>query len=153
VNGAPVSNRVFVVHGRDEAAKQAAARCLEGLGLEPVILQEQPSQGRTIIEKFEDYAGKVGFAVILGTPDDFGGLADEPDNRQPRMRQNVVFELGYFTHALGRNRVCVLLKGDVERPSDYDGVVYIPMDDGEGWKLTLGRELRAAGFDVDLNNL
>ena len=152
--GEPVAtNRVFVVHGRDEATKQAAARYLEGLGLEPVILQEQPSQGRTIIEKFEEYAGTVGFAVVLGTPDDFGGLADEPDNRQPRMRQNVVFELGYFTHALGRNRVCVLLKGDVERPSDYDGVIYIPMDDGEGWKLTLGRELREAGFTVDLNRL
>ena len=147
------TNRVFVVHGRDEAAKHTVARYLGDLGLEPIILQEQPSQGRTIIEKFEEYAGTVGFAVILGTPDDVGGLADEPDNLQPRMRQNVVLELGYFAAALGRNRVCVLLKGDVERPSDYDGVIYIQLDDSEGWKLTLGRELRAAGFDVDLNKL
>ena len=153
VNEVPVSNRVFVVHGRDEASKQMVARYLEGLGLEPVILQEQPSQGRTIIEKFEDYAQTVGFAVVIVTPDDVGGLADEPDNLQPRMRQNVVLELGYFAAALGRKRVCVLLKGDVERPSDYDGVIYITMNDGEGWKLTLGRELRAAGFDVDLNKL
>ena len=146
-------NRVFVVRGRDEAAPQMVARYLEGLGLDPVILQERPSEGRTIIEKFEDYAETVGFAVILGTPDDIGGLGNEPDNLQPRMRQNVVFELGYFTHALGRKRVCVLLKGDVETPSDYDGVIYIPLDDGEGWKLRLATELKAARLPVDLNQL
>ena len=67
-----VSNRVFVVHGRDEATTQMVARYIEGLGLDPVILQEQPNEGRTIIEKFEEYAETVGFAVILGTPDDVG---------------------------------------------------------------------------------
>ena len=159
VNGQPsvsepiASNRVFVVHGRDEAAKQTMARYLEGLGLEHVILQEQPNEGRTIIEKFEEESQTVGFAVVLGTPDDIGALAIDKDNLRPRMRQNVVFELGYFAAALGRKRVCVLLKGGVERPSDYDGVIYIPFDDGEGWKLTLGRELKAAGFTVDLNRL
>jgi predicted nucleotide-binding protein len=66
----PNSNRVFVVHGRDEAATQTVARYIEGLGLEPVILQERPNEGRTIIEKFEEYAETVGFAIILGTPDD-----------------------------------------------------------------------------------
>ena len=147
------TTRVFVVHGRDEAAKQTLARYLEGLRLDPVILQEQPSEGRTIIEKFEDYAQTVGFAVVLGTPDDVGSLADETDNLQPRMRQNVVLELGYFAGALGRKRVCALLKGDVEKPSDYDGVIYIPMDDGEGWKLRLATELKAAGLPVDLNQL
>ena len=147
------SNRVFVVHGRDEAAKHMVARYLEELGLEPVILREQPSQGRTIIEKFEEESQTVGFAVVLGTPDDIGALAIDKDNLRPRMRQNVVLELGYFAGKLGRKRVCVLLKGDVERPSDYDGVIYIPFDDGEGWKLTLGRELRDAGFTVDLNRL
>ena len=145
--------RVFVVHGRDGAVKQTVARYLEGLGLEPVVLQEQPSQGRTIIEKFEENAGTVGFAVILGTPDDVGALEDEPHNLQPRMRQNVVLELGYFAAALGRKRVCVLLKGNVERPSDYDGVIYIPLDDGEGWKLRLATELKTAGLPVDMNQL
>ena len=147
------TKRVFVVHGHDEAAKQTVARYLERFELEPVILDNQPSQGNTVIGKFENYAETVGFAVIVGTPDDVGGLAGELDNLQPRMRQNVVFELGYFTHALGRKGVRVLLKGDIERPSDYDGVIYIPMDDGGGWKLTLGRELIDAGFDVDLNRL
>ena len=47
------TNRVFVVHGRDEAATQTVARYVESLGLEIVILREQPNEGRTIIEKFE----------------------------------------------------------------------------------------------------
>lgn len=153
VNEVPVTNRVFVVHGRDEEAKQTVARYLEGLGLEPVILQEQPSQGRTIIQKFEEYAETVGFAVILGTPDDVGALADDRDNLRPRMRQNVVYELGYFNHALGRKRVCVLLKDDIERPSDYDGVIYITLDNFGGWRMELAKELKEARLPVDLNRL
>lgn len=147
------SNRVFVVHGHDEAATQTVARYIEGLGLEVVILREQPNEGRTIIEKFEEYAQTVGFAVILGTPDDIGALADDRHNLRSRMRQNVVFELGYFTHALGRKQVCVLLKGDVEKPSDYDGVIYIALDDFGGWRMELAKELNAAGLPVDMNRL
>ena len=142
------TNRVFVVHGRDEAAKHTLARYLGDLGLEPVILQEQPSQGRTIIEKFEEESQTVGFAVVLGTPDDIGALAIDKDNLRPRMRQNVVLELGYFAGKLGRKRVCVLLKPDVERPSDYDGVIYIPLDDFGGWRTELDSELKAAGLQI-----
>ncbi|MFP3335587.1 nucleotide-binding protein, partial [Pseudomonas sp. SIMBA_064] len=69
------SRKVFVVHGHDEAALQGLARFLEKLGLEAVILREQPDQGRTIIEKFEEFSDGVGFAVVLLTPDDVGGVA------------------------------------------------------------------------------
>ena len=148
-----ITNNVFVVHGKDEEAKQQVARFLESLGLKPIILQEQPSRGNTIIEKFEEHAQSAGFAVALCTPDDVGALASDRGNLKLRMRQNVVFELGYFAGKIGRKRVCALLKGNIERPSDYDGVVYIPLDDNDGWKLTLARELKAAGFDIDLNRI
>ncbi len=147
-----VSNRVFVVHGRSDGSRNTVARFLESLELEPVILQEQPSEGRTIIEKFEDHSG-VGFAVILCTPDDVGALATEPDKLRPRPRQNVVLELGFFLGSLGRNRVCALLDGEMEMPSDYGGVQYVPLDGGEGWKLTLAREMRAAGMSIDMNRI
>ena len=65
------SNRVFVVHGRDEALRESVARLLEQLGLVSIILHEQPNKGRTVIEKFVDYSD-VGFAVVLLTPDDAG---------------------------------------------------------------------------------
>lgn len=147
-----VGRRVFIVHGHDEEAKQSAARCLEKLELKPIILHEQPSQGRTIIEKFEDYAD-VGFAVVLLTPDDVGAAKDDIDNLRPRARQNVIFELGFFIGKLERQRVCALHKGDVEIPSDFAGVLWVPMDPEGAWRLILGREMKAARLDVDLNKL
>ncbi len=147
------ATKVFVVHGRDDSTRQAVARFIEKLDLEPVILDEQADKGRTIIEKFEQEADEVRFAVILLTPDDEGRLRSEEAELKPRARQNVIFELGYFRRALGPNRVCALKKGEVETPSDYDGVIYIPLDDAGGWKMGLIRELKAAGFDVDANRV
>ncbi len=104
-----------------------------------------------IIEKFEDYAD-VGFAVVLLTPDDQGGLAEAAtDQLQPRARQNVIFELGYFIGRLSRARVCPLYVAGVEIPSDYSGVVFVPLDDAGMWRMQLAKELKAAGFDVDMN--
>ena len=149
-NDRPSSNKVFVIHGRDEGTKNMLARFLEKLGLKPVILHEQPNEGRTIIEKFEDHT-KVGFAVVLLTPDDVGSFQDDNTNLRPRARQNVIFEFGYFIGKLDRKRVCALVKGDVEKPSDYDGVLYIPLDNSDGWKMRLIKELKSAGFEVDAN--
>jgi predicted nucleotide-binding protein len=145
-----VSNRVFVVHGHDEEAKQSVARCIEKLGLKAIILHEQPNQGRTVIEKFEDYSD-VGFVVVLLTPDDIG--ARKGEEPQPRARQNVILELGFFIGRLGRRRVCALHKGDVEIPSDITGVLWIPIDSADAWHLALAREMKAAGLEVDLNRL
>ncbi len=146
------SSEVFLVHGRDEAAKQAVARFIEKLDLTPVILHEQPSEGHTIIEKFERYSN-VGFAVVLMTPDDVGALAQKPPKLKPRARQNVILELGFFLGKLGRKRVCALYKQDVEIPSDYKGVLFIPMDAGNGWQLPLAKEIKAAGIQLDLNKV
>ncbi len=146
------TRQVFVVHGRDDAAKHQVRTFLNELGLEPVILDEQPNDGQTVIEKFEGNAD-VGFAVVLLTPDDTGGLADSSNKSRPRARQNVIFELGFFVGKLGRKKVCVLRKGDVEIASDYQGVIYVHMDDDGGWKLKLAKELNNTGIDVDLNQL
>lgn len=142
------ANEVFVIHGRDNESKVTIARFLEHLGLKPVILHEQSNRGRTIIEKFEQHA-QVGFAVALLTPDDVGALRENTKNLKPRARQNVIFEFGYFIGRLGRNRVCALTKVDVEIPSDYEGVVYIPLDEAEGWKMKLVKELKGVGIVVD----
>ena len=144
------SNEVFIVHGRHDGAKQMVARFLERLELSPIILHEQPNQGQTIIEKFEEHSN-VGFAVVLLTPDDVGGPADEGNTQRPRARQNVILELGFFLGKLGRERTCALLVDDVEIPSDYDGVLYIPMDGQGAWMMNLVRELKGAGLEVDAN--
>jgi len=147
------TRKVFVVHGHDEAAKEATARFLEKVDLEPIILHEQGSGGRTIIEKFEKYSGDVGFAVILLTPDDLGAARKEPEKKRPRARQNVVLEMGYFMGRLRRNRVCALHKGGVELPSDIQGVIYVEMDEKGAWRTKLAQELVQAKYAIKLEGL
>jgi hypothetical protein len=142
------ARKVFVVHGHEDGPRESVARYLERIGFEAIILHEQANQGRTIIEKVEAYAD-VGFAVVVLTPDDVGGVRDGPTH--PRARQNVILELGYFIGRLGRSRVMALKVGDVEIPSDFHGVVYESYSSGGPWKSALGRELEAAGFEIDWN--
>ena len=147
------TNKVFVVHGRDIGTKDTVTRFLEALDLEPVVLQEQPDRGRTVIEKFEEYADQCGFAVILCTPDDFGGLDSDNGETEQRARQNVIFELGFFVGKLGRGFVSLMVKGDVKIPTDYVGVLHTKLDESGGWKNQLVGELKSAGFEVDANRL
>jgi predicted nucleotide-binding protein len=147
-----LSKRVFVVHGHDSGAKDSVARYVEKLGLEATILHEQPNSGRAVIEKFEDYSD-VGFAIVLLTPDDIGGLVDRPDQLNPRARQNVIFELGYFVGRLSRSCVCALYKKGVEIPSDLSGVLFVEFDPGGAWRKDVARELVEAGLQVDRDAL
>lgn len=144
-----LSRRVFVVHGHDEGARETVARFLDKLGFTAIILHEQANRGRTVMEKVEA-DGDVGFAVVLLTPDDIG--CAKGGTPEPRARQNVLLELGYFLGRLGRERVCALKRGALEIPSDFAGVVWQSME-GDGWKQALGRELEAAGYKIDWNKV
>ena len=144
---------MFIVHGQDDATKEKVARFIEKIGLNAIILHEQVSKSMTIIEKFEEYSKKSKFAVVLFTPDDVAYPLGKEEAKQPRARQNVILEMGYFVGLLSRDRVCVLYKGDVELPSDILGVVYNRIEDSEAWKLTLAKELKTAGYSIDLNSL
>jgi len=147
----PAGHSIFLVHGHDKAVLQETARFLERLEQDVLILRELPNKGRTIIEKFEDYSN-VGFAIVLLTADDRGGTAETPfEEQSARARQNVILEQGYFLGKLGRNRVCALYRPGVEIPSDYTGVLYVALDDAGAWRLELAKELKAAGFSVDMN--
>ncbi|WP_280570757.1 nucleotide-binding protein [Chromohalobacter sp. 296-RDG] len=144
------SNNVFIVHGHNEQTKESSARFVEKLGLNAVILHEQPNEGKTIIEKLEKHTDAA-YAVILFTPDDAGSSSSSPEDLQPRARQNVLVELGYMAAKLGRDRVCVLRKDNVEIPSDFLGVVYIDIDSAGAWRLELAKELKVSGLKIDLN--
>lgn len=145
------NNKVFIVHGHDQAVKLDVARTLEKLGLEAIILHEKPNAGQTIIEKLEANSD-VGFAVILLTPDD-EGKAKADNQFNARARQNVVAELGYFIGKLGRGKVCPLYVNGVEVPSDFSGVAYVLVDLAGNWRFELTRELKAAGYKIDANSL
>jgi len=124
----------FIVHGRDDETKLAVKNYLQNtLKLpEPIILHEQPSMGRTLIDKFEHYAADAQLVFVLLTPDDKVVSVDSSNDEKRRARQNVIFELGFFLGILGRlsGRVFLLHKGPIELPSDLSGIVYIDMSRG-----------------------
>jgi len=148
----PITEKVFLVHGHDEKLLGRTARFIEKLGLEVILLREQPGQGQTIIEKLE-HNSNVRFAVVLLTSDDLGKSVRETSELHPRARQNTIFELGYFIGKLGRQNVSILYHESVELPSDYFGIEYIRIDVENAWQLRLAIELRAAGLPVDLNKV
>ena len=138
--GTPEPARCFIVHGHEKSLLDALTNYLQSLGFQdPVILAQQPSQGMTLIEKFEHYAEHSNLVFALFTPDDF----HEPGTG--RARQNVLFEFGYFLGKLGRRsgRVFLLLKEGTEIPSDLHGVVYIDVTNGiEAADTAIRTELR-----------
>jgi len=149
-----LTNKVFIVHGRDEASKNELEIMLRDMGLEPVVLHRQVDSGLTIIEKFEAHAD-VGYAFIIMTPDEIAYLADEDNKldgerkKQLRARQNVVWEFGYFVGRLSRKRTCCLHKADVKIPSDLNGLVYKQFEksvEEVGWAIR--KELKAAGYKL-----
>lgn len=147
------NKKVFIVHGHDELAETQMARFIEKIGLQAIILHEQPNSGRTIIEKIEANSD-VQYAVVLYTPCDLGrAKEDEIVAERYRARQNVVFEHGYLIGKLGRDKVSALVKGDVETPGDISGVVYIKMDDSGAWKTQLVKEMKSIGLECDINKI
>lgn len=152
----PKSNKIFIVHGHDEGMKEAVARILEKLNLEPIILHEQADRGATIIEKFEKYSENISFAIALLSPDDKGHeKTQDPQSARYRARQNVILELGYFIGRLGRENVFALLRQEenFEFPSDIFGRLYTPYDSSGYWKNKLAKELEAAGYEIDFGKL
>lgn len=147
---------VFIVHGHDDAMRHEIRRFLEQLGLSAVVLQDLPNEGLTVLEKLERHAKRSKFAIVLLSPDDRGhSKRDGADKAKDRARQNVVLELGLMYGLLGRSQVAVLIQGDLEEPSDIRGLVYIAYDpkhaEAAQWKLA--RELKRAGFSIDLNRI
>jgi predicted nucleotide-binding protein len=147
--------KVFIVHGHDNALKDEVSVFLSALQLDPIVLHRQSDGGLTVIEKFEKYAN-VKYAIVLLTPDDYAYPVSELKKNanerigKYRARQNVIFELGFFIGKLGRQNVCCLYKG-VEIPSDISGLIYKQVDrsvDDIGYQII--KELKAAGLHPQL---
>ena len=63
--------KVVIVGGYNRKTNQAVARFVEQFGFNAILLDEQPSGGRTRIEKLQAHAN-VDFAIVLLTSDDLG---------------------------------------------------------------------------------
>lgn len=154
--GNGISRKVFVVYGHDETARTQLEAMLRRWHLEPLILDQLTSGGQTIIEKLESVRKEADFAVILATPDDEGHRKEHAEEKAFRARQNVVLELGMMLALLGRSKVAILVKSDVnmERPSDIQGLIYIPFKESvNDAKLALAKEIHGQGIPIDLERV
>lgn len=124
LSGASEPSRVLLIHGH--APDRFALH--DWLGAQdlasPVIMAQEFTAGRTLPEKFELLAEDADAAIALATPDDLASAVAMADVTRARARQNVWVEVGWFWGRLGRNRVLLLARGDIEVPSDLDGIEY-----------------------------
>jgi predicted nucleotide-binding protein len=152
-----VSKRsVFVVYGHDQNSRDQLEAMLRRWRVEPLILDQLPTEGQTIIEKLDAAIGECDFGVVLATPDDEGHRVGRHDERAFRARQNVVLELGMLLGRLGRRHVAILLKDqtNMERPSDIQGLIYIPYkDEVKEAAVHLAKAMVAEGYDIDVSRL
>ncbi|MCY8391139.1 nucleotide-binding protein [Bacillus haynesii] len=142
----------IIVHGRDKTALLETEGILNRVGLEPVVLNRMVNSGLTLIEKFEKNSD-VKYAIVLLTPDDIGALYEnaplESLSYKFRARQNVIFELGFFYGKLGRSNVCCILRSNVEKPSDIDGIAYLQYNQSvEEIEYSILKELKEAKIEI-----
>lgn len=145
------NKKIFIVHGRNLNMRDKVSSVLGKLKLDYVILETEHNSGTTVIEKFLREAKECKYAVVLFSADDIGKLNSEAAKSRNRTRQNVILELGYFLGQVGRSNIIILHEAnkDIEKPSDFDGIVYEPFDDFGAWKGKLIKEMKRAKIYID----
>jgi len=144
--------QIFIVHGHDTQAREQLELILHKLNLKPFVLQNSASNSMTIIEALEkNIYDDSDFGIILMTPDDVGySKVKGESGLAPRPRQNVVLEMGMVMASLGRSNMAILSKGEMERPSDTDGVVRLEFKERVQEVVPgLVQQLQNAGIPVD----
>lgn len=94
---------------------------------------------RTTIEDLISISNQCDFAILFLTPDD---MTSSRGRKKAAPRDNVVFELGLFMGAIGRDRTYIVVhKGsDLKLPTDLLGVTHIPYRGGNA--SSVGKRLR-----------
>jgi predicted nucleotide-binding protein len=147
--------RILVVSGTDEVMKQTLTGALRKLGLASVVMSEEPSQGKKIVDRFPDYAD-VGFAVVLLSPDVYVyPKGEEATKRERTPKIDVILMFGFLLGKLGKDRVLAFYKESPKFafPIGFEGVKFIALDDRDSWKHTLIRELQGCGYIIDAERL
>ena len=132
--------RVFISHGKAPDWREVQDYVEKDLNVPTLELAQEPSKGRTVLQKLNEESNKCSFAVVVMTGDDNLGAG------APRARENVMHEIGFFQAKYGLANVCLLHEEGTNIPSNIHGLVYVPFPKGLVGATfgVLGRELRAA---------
>jgi predicted nucleotide-binding protein len=157
------SSHVFVVHGRDLAARDALFAFLRAIGLRPLEWSEaikRTDKPFPYIGEVLDMAFSTAQAVVvLLTPDDEARLranfrgSDEPEHERqltPQARPNVLFEAGM---AMGHSpdRTVFVELGRLRPFSDIAGRHTVRFDSSTQKRQELAERLKMAGCPVDIS--
>ena len=142
-----MGNKIFIVHGQDNEMKREVQLLLTRAGLDDVVLHERPDRGRTIIDKLIQESKDACYVIALLSPD------DELANGSSRARQNVIFEIGYFLGKLGKERVRLLKRGNIDIPSDLQGILYENYDTEGNWRMKILKEMKAFGVEINVDKV
>jgi len=151
-----IARNVFVVHGRDDQARDALFGFLEALGLSPLgwetLVAATGSASPYLRDVIMQGIAMAQAAVVLMTPDDVVWLhpslhgPDEDDHEiTPAMqpRANVILELG-MALATYANRTIVLTAGKHRPMADLGGLNYIQLTDSHACLEKIIRRLQTA---------
>ena len=106
--------KAFIAHGGDSPALTKLKSFLEALGVQPLIVEEQPSEGRSVGENVDWYARQADCAIILATKGDIDGKTGKfiP-------RGNVLIEIGK-SQELFKDRIIYLLQAGAKLPTNIN---------------------------------
>jgi Zn-dependent protease with chaperone function len=115
---------LLIIHGHDQLAVLDLKDFLYSAfpHVVPRQMMLETAGSLSMPEKFESTVWGTEGAIALLTPDDTGAAASTEGSSQPRARQNVIMEVGWAWGKLGRDRFLLLIRGDIEIPSDLSGV-------------------------------
>ena len=138
----PQHRCVFLSHGHSNlwTRVQSFIEKESHLNLDTIEYEQQPKGGRTVGQKLRDESDKCSFAVIVMTGDDEDAAGD------PRVRENVMHEIGFFQGRYGFDRVSLLYEEGVSLPSNLSGLLYEPFPKGNVNSALIGllKDLRVA---------
>lgn len=157
----PDKRAIFVVHGRNLAARDAMFDFLRTLGLLPIEWsQAVAATGRPspyVGEVLKAAFGRAKAVMVLMTPDDearlrphLQGRGEPPHetNLTPQARANVLFEAG-MAMAWDEDRTVLIELGRCRPFSDLGGRHVLRVDDTSQRRQELVQRLASAGLSVD----
>jgi predicted nucleotide-binding protein len=150
-----IPRRIIVVSGTDEVMKQTITGALRKLGLAAIVINEEPGQGKKIVDRFADYTD-VGFAIVLLSPDVYVYPKGEEATKRERIpKQEVTLMFGFLLGKLGKDKVFAFYREspNFAFPMEFEGVKFTALDNRDSWKLALIRELTNCGYTVDAERL